>query len=328
MRINLMIIAAAAVFAAACSNGASQKNEKEVKAEQKFQALPFPDVQLPGVISDQRDAMNYLAENYWNGLTQTSRNYPCDSLYVSGVEKGIVEQKFADWTFVLDNVDISVARKSVGKLYDLAYACEAANPSSNVFETFVELSQKYFYDPNSPMRNEDYYLPFVSRYASYEGLSEVERGRFEREARLCGLNMIGTKASDFRFADKNGRMRNLYDIKAPYTLLFFSNPGCEACMEIITVLREDPVISNLISAGVLAVVNVYIDEDIQAWRSYMPVYPEEWYNGFDPDFVLRSNEIYAVRAIPSLYLLDHEKRVILKDAPEDKMFNYLYNFQY
>jgi hypothetical protein len=99
-------------------------------------------------------------------------------------------------------------------------------------------------------------------------------------------------------------------------------------MEIITVLREDPVISNLISAGVLAVVNVYIDEDIQAWRSYMPVYPEEWYNGFDPDFVLRSNEIYAVRAIPSLYLLDHEKRVILKDAPEDKMFNYLYNFQY
>ena len=140
--------------------------------------------------------------------------------------------------------------------------------------------------------------------------------------------MIGTKASDFRFADKNGRVRNLYDIKAPYTLLFFSNPGCEACMEIITVLREDPVISNLISAGVLAVVNVYIDEDIQAWRSYMPIYPQEWYNGFDPDFVLRSNEIYVVRAIPSLYLLDHEKRVILKDAPEDKMFNYLYNFQY
>jgi hypothetical protein len=245
---------------------------------------------------------------------------------VSGVEKGTVEQKFADWTFVLDNVDISVAKKSVGRLYDLAYACESANPSSNVFETFVELSQKYFYDPNSPMRNEDYYLPFVSRYASYEVLSEVERGRFEREARLCGLNMIGTKASDFRFADKNGRMRNLYDIKAPYTLLFFSNPGCEACMEIITVLREDPVISNLISAGVLAVVNVYIDEDIQAWRSYMPVYPEEWYNGFDPDFVLRSNEIYAVRAIPSLYLLDHEKRVILKDAPENKVFQILSSF--
>ena len=315
MRINLMIIAAAAVFAAACSNGAGQK----------LQALPFPDVQLPGVISDQRDAMNYLAENYWNGLTQTSRNYPCDSLYVSGVEKGIVEQKFADWTFVLDNVDISVARKSVGKLYDLAYACEAANPSSNVFETFVELSQKYFYDPNSPMRNEDYYLPFVSRYASYEGLSEVERGRFEREARLCGLNMIGTKATDFRFSDRNGRMRNLYDIKAPYTLLFFSNPGCEACLNIINMLKEEPKVSEMIAAGTLAVLNIYIDEDLQGWRDYMPIYPDNWYNGFDPDLVIRGEGLYNVRAIPSLYLLDDQKRVILKDAPENKMMSYLVN---
>lgn len=77
------------------------------------------------------------------------------------------------------------------------------------------------------------------------------------------------------------------------------------------------------SDGTLAVVNVYIDEDIQAWRSYMPIYPEDWYNGFDPDLVLRSNDIYNVRAIPSLYLLDAEKRVILKDAPERKVMDRL-----
>ena len=323
MKIKLMIIAAAAFFAAACGNGAGQKTQRLEKAEQTFKALPFPDVQIPSMLSEQQDILNYLAENYWNGITVSSRNYPCDSLYVSGVEKGIVEQKFADWTLILDNVDISVARKSVGKLYDAAYACEQQNPSSNVFETFVYLTQKYFYDPNSPLRNEDYYLPFVSKYASYEGLSDVERGKFEREARLCALNKIGTKAADFRFSDRNGKIRNLYDIKAPYTLLFFSNPGCEACMQIINVLKGEPMIAQMIADGTLAVLNIYIDEDIQAWRSYMPIYPAEWYNGFDPDLVLRSNDIYAVRAIPSLYLLDEEKRVILKDAPENKMFNVL-----
>ncbi|MBQ5850964.1 MAG: hypothetical protein IIW54_09160, partial [Lachnospiraceae bacterium] len=35
--------------------------------------------------------------------------------------------------------------------------------------------------------------------------------------------------------------------------------------------------------------------------------------------VIRNDELYSVRAIPSLYLLDKEKRVILKDAPENKM---------
>ena len=327
MRIDLMtIMTAAAFFAAACGNGGTQDKKEAETGQKAFQALPFPDVQIPSMLSDQQDILNYIAENYWNGLTEPSRNYPCDSLYVSGVEQGVVEQKFADWTYVLDNVDVSMARKAVGRLYDRAYACEKLNPASNVFETFAGLAQKYFYDPNSPMRNEDYYLPFVSKYASYEGLSEVERGKYERESRLCSLNMIGTKAADFRFSDRNGKIRNLYDVKVPYTLLFFSNPGCEACMEIINVLKGEPAISDLVSAGVLAVVNIYIDEDIQAWRSYMPIYPEEWYNGFDPDLAIRGDELYAVRAIPSLYLLDHEKRVILKDAPENKIFQTLVSF--
>ena len=97
-------------------------------------------------------------------------------------------------------------------------------------------------------------------------------------------------------------------------------------MNIINVLRGEPAVSRLITDGRMAVVNVYIDEDIQEWMSYMPVYPEEWYNGFDPDLVLRNNDLYNIRAIPSLYLLDSEKRIIMKDAPEGRLFNYLSSF--
>ena len=163
----------------------------------------------------------------------------------------------------------------------------------------------------------------MSRYATYEGLSEVERTKYERLTRLCALNRIGTKAVDFRFSDKTGKIRRLYDIDAPYTMLFFSNPGCNACMDIINVLKEDATISSMINEGRIAVLNIYIDEDIQAWMSYMPIYPVEWYNGFDPDLVLRNDELYNIRAIPSLYLLDKEKNVLLKDVPENKLFDYL-----
>lgn len=295
---------------------------RERKAEH-FQALPFPDVQLPSMISGQQEALEYMAVNYWNGMTDPSRNYPSDSVLVSGVRRGDVEQKFADWTSMMEYAGPGVWSKAVGNLYDRALACERKDTASQVFETFVDLFQKYYYDPNSPMRNEDVYYHFVSRYASYEGLTDVEKAKYEREARLCALNRIGTMAADFRFADRRGRIMNLYDVKAEMTLLFFSNPGCEACMQIINVLRDEPVTASKVAEGKLAVVNVYIDEDIRAWRDYMPVYPEQWYNGFDPDHVLRSNEIYAVRAIPSLYLLDAEKRVIMKDAPEERLFRYL-----
>ena len=309
------------ILTALAAVGCGQK-----KAEQ-FTALPFPDVQLPSMISGQQEALEYMAVNYWNGMTDPSRrNYPSDSLLVSGVRRGDVEQKFADWTSIMEYAGNGIWSKAVGNLYDRALACERKDTASQVFETFVDLFQKYYYDPNSPMRNEDVYYHFVSRYASYEGLSDVLKGKYEREARLCALNRIGTRASDFRFADRRGNITNLYDIKAELTLLFFSNPGCDACMNIINVLREDPVISSMVASGRLAVANIYIDEDIQAWRSYMPVYPEEWYNGFDPDMILRSNEIYAIRAIPSLYLLDSEKRVIMKDAPEERLFRYLSSY--
>lgn len=142
---------------------------------------------------------------------------------------------------------------------------------------------------------------------------------------MSALNAVGTKSADFRFCDIRGRERNLHGIKAEHTLLFFSNPGCETCLEIINVLREDQNINSMVAEGRLAVVNVYIDEDLQAWKEYMPVYPKEWYNGFDPYLIIRGDQIYNVRAIPSLYLLDKDKNVILKDADPDKLFAYISN---
>ena len=303
-----------AVIAAGCGQNR--------KAEQ-FQALPFPDVKIPAMMTGSADVAEYISMHYWDGLTDPSRDYPCDSLYVSGVKKEDVEQKFADWNAVLGVLPRSIADKAVNALYEKAAACERKDTSSNVFDTFVMLAEKYFYDPNSPVRNEDHYHAFVRNLASFEGFDEAVRGKYAYQARMTALNREGTVAADFRFADKNGRIHSLHGINAPMTLLFFSNPGCDACMEIIKVLSGHEGISSMIADGRLAVLNIYIDEDIQAWREYMLIYPEQWYNGFDPDLVIRGETLYNVRAIPSLYLLDHEKRVILKDAPENRVFETL-----
>ena len=292
------------------------------KAEQ-FTALPFPDVVPPAMIEDVNDKVEYMAVRWWDGITDPSREYPCDSLLVSGVSRDDVEQKFSNWVNILGMVDMSVAGKSLNRLYDRAAACEKKDTASNLFETFTDLVVKYLYDPNSPFRNEDQYAFYASRLAVSEFVDDVLKEKYAREASLAALNKVGTKATDFRFADARGRIHTLYGIKSELTLLFFSNPGCTACKGIIDVLNGDPVISKLIETGIMSVLNIYIDEDLEAWRSYMPIYPEKWYNGFDPDFVIRGDRLYNIRAIPSLYLLDRNKTVIMKDAPEQKVFEFL-----
>ena len=293
------------------------------KKAERFSALPFPDVTPPAMMQDQGQIAEYMVLHWWDGITDPSRAYPCDTLLVSGVRIGDVEQKMANWTNILGMVDMSVAAKAINRLYDRAAACEKKDTSSNVFETFEGLIEKYLYDPNSPLRNEDHYALYAARLASSDLVEPVMQEKYARNVRLSSLNRVGTKAADFRFVDKRGRMFTLYGIKAELTLLFFSNPGCTACKQIIDVLNNDPVISGLIAGGTMKVLNIYIDEDIEAWRSYMPIYPETWYNGFDPDLVIRGETLYNVRAIPSLYLLDRDKKVIMKDAPEGRVFNWL-----
>lgn len=279
------------------------------------------------MIEEPEARAEYMALHWWDALTDLSRDYPCDSLLVTGVKRGDVEQKFANWTNVLGMTDLRSVEKAMSRLYDRAAACEKNDTVSNVFETFTSLVEKYLYDPNSPLRNEDHYAFYASRLAVSDLIEPVMQEKYARQVRLAGLNRVGTKAADFRFSDKRGRMHTLYGVKSELTLLFFSNPGCTACKEIIDVLNNDPVISGLIADGTMAVLNIYIDEDLQAWRSYMTIYPDKWYNGFDPDLVIRGETLYNVRAIPSLYLLDREKTVIMKDAPEARVFEWLSRYE-
>lgn len=313
MRINQLILVLSVALVIGC---------KEKKAEQ-FKALPFPDVTVPAIIQDRLQMAEYLAEHWWDGLTDPQREYPCDSTLVSGVSKGDVEQKFANWTVLLGAVDYKVAVKSVNRLFDRVVACEKKDTASNVFEEMSAIMEKYLYDPNSPMRNEDFYGPYVARLSQCEFVDEGMRQAHAFDARMCTLNRVGTEAADFRFSDVKGKTHRLYDIKADYTILFFSNPGCTACMDIINTLKSFPQVEEGIRAGKLAVLNIYIDEDLKAWREYMPIYPTEWYNGYDPDYVIRTDILYNVRAIPSLYLLDKNKKVIMKDTPEARLFEWL-----
>ncbi|MBR2746874.1 MAG: DUF5106 domain-containing protein, partial [Bacteroidales bacterium] len=192
-------------------------------------------------------------------------------------------------------------------------------------EEISRLTKYYLYDPNSPVRSEDLYLPYAEGLSRSDQIDENLRMGYQWEARACGLNRIGTPATDFSFTDTRGRVRTLYGVKAEYTLLIFGNPGCHACQELMAAMRETPEIAALIQAGRLQVVDVYIDQEIDEWKAHIPEYPTDWINGYDQDYVIRTDLLYNVRGIPSIYLLDASKTVLMKDAVEEDVLTALVN---
>lgn len=292
-----------------------------------FQPHAFPPMpEPPAVIVEPREKAEYVISNYWNKFL--SQTYPCDSNVVNGVLADDVEKALGTFVTFLENAcPIDFGRKAMAGFFDMVEKFQTADTSSNVFGFFEKMVPKYLYDPNSPVRNEDLYLPYVSRLAVSEYSDPDLKPSYSFETQMCSLNMIGSPAADFIFTDLAGKRHTLYGIKAETTLLFFTNPGCPACKEIIESLTSDGKIADLVASGRLAVVNVYIDDELDKWREYASVYPKNWYNGYDQSYIIRSDVTYNVRAIPSLYVLDSEKKVIMKDAPVENVLPYLDNLK-
>lgn len=317
MKKNLLAILVPVLIVAGCKGRSHEEK-----------AASFPVVVPPSMMDEPQDRVDYAALHFWDAFTDLSREYSRDTSLCGGVRMEEVEQKFADWTACLSMVDSRTASKAVSALYSRVSACEEKDTASNIFETLNELVYKYLYDPNSPVRNEDLYGPYAQKLAESPLIDDARKVSYAYDARMCALNRTGTKAADFRFSDVIGRIYTLYGIKADWTLLFFSNPGCEACKEIIDFIQGSPEMSGMIEGGELKVVNIYIDDDIDAWKSYLHTYPDNWYNGFDPDSVIRNDLVYNVRAIPSLYILDKDKTVVMKDAVPENVAAFFHNLYY
>ena len=187
----------------------------------------------------------------------------------------------------------------------------------------TSLADKYLYDPNSPMRNEELYISVLDAMLKSPILDDTEKIRPKARRALAQKNRIGTKALDFTYTLANGKQGTLYALKAPYTLLFINNPGCHACNETIKALKQSPTISQAIAQHKVKVLSLYPDIDLAEWQKHLSDFPSDWINGYDKKQMIDQKNLYDLKAIPTLYLLDKDKTVLLKDATAEEIEEYL-----
>lgn len=308
----------AALLLAALSCGPKKKSSAPVVLTRDF-----PRAEVPMMITQPQERLAWLGQHFWDRFTAPDSLYYCDSLTVNGVPKDELEKQVGVFATLLQEMPLPEGKRSMERLYEQLEAFQQARPQGNVFPQTVALVSHYLYDPNSPVRSEDLYLPFVSRLATSALIDPDYRHGYAWDARMCELNRIGTPAADFVFVDTAGKRRSLYSIKAERILLIFGNPDCHACKELQEALEGSEELSGAIASGELKVVDIYIDEDVEAWKEHIPEYPASWINGYDPGFVIRTDLLYNVRALPSLYLLSADKTVLLKDATTQQFFSAL-----
>lgn len=242
------------------------------------ESFPYP--QIPSRLKGQSKQIIWFAKHFWDGTDKSS-----------DIGDSVLEQAIVDYLTVLEEIPADKVKTPVRRFLRRVPA-----------ERAMPLVEKYLYDVESPMRDDDLYEYIVSKMSMTGGRELLQQ---------ISANKPGTQAPDFQMTDKTGRLFYLYDCLAGkhQTLLFFYDDSCDHCREVISDIRSSAGLAYLSALGVLRLVCVNISED--AIPVPFPAYCTDSRLS-DEDFFAEGK--YFFRSMPSFFLISPDGKIILKET--------------
>lgn len=266
------------------------------------EVFPLPDV--PKTLTTPTDRANYLALHYWDNY-----NFRDNSLIGN---EDISEQGFSNFISIMPYVSEKEKAFSV-----FAHKISQNAKMSNYF---MAIAQKYLAEPLSPVYNEELYILLLQSYLSLDGLTEKERSEYGFTLKMARKNCLGTQAADFSFMLRGGKRCRLSDIKGEYILLILGDPECDVCTDTKERILGSSLLMGLINKECLIPVSVCVEGNTEAWRNTKA--PTGWVDACDDNGIIYEQLLYDIPGLPVMYLLDYNRKVLVKNATVGLVENY------
>ena len=295
----------------ACSHGVKKEQQvvdQTVKTEKK-RTFQLPEV--PVMLNTPEQRLAYVVQHYWDHFDF------CDTAYIHLPD--VTDQAAVDYMDLLQRLELDDASKA---LVDFV---EKASANAQMMRYMWNLLSRYWHEPNSPMKNEDLFILLCKGVEQNVRVDGQLRDKAAYLRKMAEKNRIGQPAADFVYTLASGKQARMSALKAEYTLMFFYDPDCETCTEVKQIMRQSAQLKELVASKRVKVLTIYPDEDIALWRDRLSELDEAWVNGYDKGQVLTLEQSYDLSSIPSFYLLDKDKKVLLKDADWRQVIQFFEN---
>ncbi len=149
---------------------------------------------------------------------------------------------------------------------------------------------------------------------------QIVKERWNLQNSPAGKTSVGAIAPDLAYADPDGNIRRLSDLRGQVVLLDFWASWCGPCR------RENPNVRNVYAKyhdKGFDIYSVSLDRDAANWKRAIQDDKLVWPNHVS-DLKYWSSEpasIYGVRSIPATFLLDKEGRIVAKDLRGESLEN-------
>lgn len=264
----------------------------------------FPLPQIPESIAQPEVRLSYLLNHFWD-------NYQFSD--TTQVNQDLGEQGFADFLNLLGYGNDEINDQATKTFFEQAFKSRWGKAH------YSQLINHYLDNPNSPLRNDGIYVHFLRNIRPYFANDAATRERYAFKLKQAKKNLPGQLATDFSYTERSGKQGKMSGLQAKFTLLFFHDPDCENCKRIMPLAVQE----RQLQRQDLKVLLIYADKDYDAWKKDIHTYPANWIDAYSPNGEIMQKLIYYVPATPSFYLLDADKKVILKDASLDTVLAFL-----
>lgn len=250
---------------------------------------------------------NLYIGNYWNNI-----RFEDDRILRTPVYHHQLRRYFGDLLHQIPDTIIRHADRVIDK--------SRANP--DVFRYTVWFLTS-FTERSQIMGMDAAYVHMLERYyGSGEAfwMEEAATRRLMERAEMLKPLLIGRKAPDITMYTPEGEPRSLHKLEATYVVLYFWESDCVHCQ------RETPALKELYGKyrdKGLEVFAANTETNPDNWKGAISRYGLEWVNVHDPANRSGYRETYDIYAIPMIYLLDGEKRIVAKKISVEQLERFL-----
>lgn len=256
---------------------------------QDFQ-MPRPPAELKSVPA----RAGWLVEHYWDKADMDALARAHTSSEADSASE--LEQSFVNYLslFPLTEND-SLCAASVNALM------QAEN--SRLFDALSSLADKYLYDLDSPMADDEKYLFFIDASLGCKGLSAMRRDLLLYRRSIVMNNRVGTAVEEFCFETADGKLIDFSDVPGEKLLLLF-DITCKDCLEMVKALEAS-------AEDGVTVVAVAVNASRRDFRKFAPNLPSGWVCGFDSTHTVNGSA-FAIRHLPELMRIAPDGTVLRK----------------
>ena len=269
------------------------------------QAEKFPMITIPESITEPLERAAYLAEHYWDN---------CDFNTLTDAQ---LDEGFTNLVSLFSLMDVDQLDKNWDE------AIKRAEKSKTGVTRLLAVADKHLYSISSPSYNELAYSSLLRKALVSKKIKKDAKAPFQAQLVLLEMNKPGSPAVDLDLTLVDGTKAKLSDVNSAATILFFYTPGDMNCRLERFRLSQARLISYLERAGGVKIVAIYPGGDQALWDKYKSEISSSWVNAYDPEGKILKDNLYDLRALPRIYLLDDKKNVLLKNATAEQTEQYL-----